>query len=68
MYLYCSEVNINDSIILFQQYHNPFDRPIAQLNQPTTYGPRSDERDLMAIKVKSGFFPRKKDQAKVNNY
>ena len=33
-----------------------------------TYGPRSDKRDLMAIKSKVGFLHRKKDQAIVNNY
>ena len=33
-----------------------------------TFGPRSDKRDLMAIKVKSKIFTEKESQDIVNNY
>ena len=33
-----------------------------------TYEPRSDKRDLLAIKVKMRYLQRKKDLAVVNNY
>ena len=34
----------------------------------STYEPRSDKRDLLAIKVKSEIFIEKEDLAVVNNY
>ena len=38
------------------------------LHIETIYGPRSDKRDLMAIKVESVILTHKNDQPIVNNY